>query len=298
VTLRFAAAGLLALAVSLGVLLPPVLARAAWPSRAPRAALVAWQAVGLGGGLAILGAGLTLAAASLSPHWIHGIGEIPGHLGKLGPLGWIGVVLTVLAGGWLIAVLVASTLRLTRSRRLHRDRLDLVADEATVRAESGRHLADVRLLEHDAAVAYCLPGLRPQIVLSRGTLEALPPAALTAVVLHESAHARGRHDLVIHPFRAWRETFPFLRPAATALGAVELLVEMLADDAARRQVGDAALLDALVRLAADHPDDADLTARVARLRRPEPPLPPTAVALVYAASLMLVIAPPLLLSFT
>jgi Zn-dependent protease with chaperone function len=295
VTLRLLAVALLALAVALAVLLPPLLARAAWPSRAPRAALVAWQAVGLGGGLAILGAGLTLAASSLSPHWVTGIAAIPGHLGALGPVGWIGVVLTVLAGGWLIAVLVASTLRLTRTRRRHRERLDLVANDTVVDAGS---LVGIRLLEHDAAVAYCLPGLRPQIVLSRGTLESLPPAELTAVVLHEQAHARGRHDLVIHPFRAWRETFSFLRPATQALGAVELLVEMLADDAARRGVTDAALRAALVRLAADHPDDADLNARIARLTRPAPPLPRLIVTLVYAASLVLVVAPPVILALT
>ncbi|HEY1486560.1 MAG TPA: M56 family metallopeptidase, partial [Micromonosporaceae bacterium] len=242
--------------------------------------------------------GLTLAAADLSPHWPTGIAGIPRRPGDLGPLGWFGVALTLITGGWLIAVLIASTRRVARSRRAHRSRLDLVADELVVREDSGRSLALVRLLEHDAAVAYCLPGLRPQIVLSRGTIDALRSDELAAVVRHEQAHARGQHDLVIHPFRAWRETFPFLPAAAQALGAVELLVEMLADDAARRRSGDGALLEALLRLAADHPDDHDLSVRIARLARPSPPLSHLTVGAVYLGAVILVAAPPALLALT
>ena len=47
--------GLIAVAVVLAGPVPLALARAAWPARSPRAALVLWQAVGLGGGLAKIG---------------------------------------------------------------------------------------------------------------------------------------------------------------------------------------------------------------------------------------------------
>lgn len=140
-------------------------------------------------------------------------------------------------------------MRLTLARRAHRQRLDLLAGELAVdellaagrgrpepvlagqRAASaglaaqvaGRVLtrggpADaaltrVRLLDHPLAAAYCLPGVRPLIVVSRGVIDALSRAELCAVVSHEKAHARGRHDLVIQPFRAWRQTFPFLAAA-------------------------------------------------------------------------------------
>ena len=298
--LRWDAAVLLGLAAALAVAVPPALASARWPRRAPRAALALWQAVGLSGGLAILGAGLTLAASDLSTHWLTGITALPRHWSQLGPLGWIGAALTVVAGGWLIAVLAASTRRVTRSRRVHRDRLDLVADDLLVRenGDTGGRLAMVRLLQHDATAAYCVPGLRPQIVLSRGTIDTLSTDELAAVVIHERAHARGRHDLVIHPFRAWRETFAFAPGAALALGAVELLVEMLADDAARRRRGDDALRGALRQLAAGHPDDRDLAARLARLDAPVRRLGRLTTTAIYVAAAALVIVPPLYLSLS
>ena len=51
--------------------------------------------------------------------------------------------------------------------------------------------------------------------------------------LAREGYARGHHDLVIQPFRAWRQTFPFLAAGRSALAAVELLVELAADNAAR-----------------------------------------------------------------
>ena len=71
---------LIAVAVVLAVPVPLALARAAWPARSPRAALVLWQAVGLGGGLAILGAGVTLAVSGLHRSWLGGLGVLPGRL--------------------------------------------------------------------------------------------------------------------------------------------------------------------------------------------------------------------------
>ena len=69
--------GLLGLAVILAGPAPAALARASWPGRSPRAALVLWQAVGLSGGLAILGAGLTLAVSGLHRSWLGGLGVLP-----------------------------------------------------------------------------------------------------------------------------------------------------------------------------------------------------------------------------
>ncbi len=291
--LRVEALALLGYAVVLAVLVPPVLAGSAWPARSPRAALVLWQATGWGGGLSILSAGLTLAAADLAPHWAAGIAALPTGWSRLGPLGWGGVTLTVVAGAWLIAVLVASTVRVIRVRRAHRERLDLLTDEMIIRLEVGAEVASVRLLDHAGPAAYCLPGLRPQIVLSSGTVRALSTPQLAAVVVHERAHARGQHDLVIHPFRAWRETFAFLASARTAQRSVELLVEMLADDAARLHCGSEPLIGALECLSED-----DMSPRVSRLRDPIPPLSRVRVMAVYATATVLVIAPPLLLALS
>ena len=90
------------------------------------------------------------------------------------------------------------------------------------------------VLDHPVPVAYCLPGLRSRLVLSAGVLDALEPAAVAAVLAHERAHLRERHDLVVLPFVAWGATAPFVRGMVCAQLAVAALVEMRADDVATR----------------------------------------------------------------
>jgi Zn-dependent protease with chaperone function len=107
----------------------------------------------------------------------------------------------------------------------------------------------LRILDHPVAVAYCVPGVRhARVVVSRGLLTTLGSHELRAVLAHEDAHVTGRHDLVIQPFVAWQQTFPFLRPAWEATSAVSLLVEMLADDAAARRTSGRTLARALAQL--------------------------------------------------
>lgn len=342
--LRAEAVGLIGMAVVLAGPLPAALARARWPSRAPRAALVLWQAVGLAG-LSVLGAGCTLVAGSLASSWLPGLAALPAHWPQLGVPGWIGVALTATVGLWLAAVTATSSMRIVLARRSHRQRLDAVAEVLDsgsayladayagqgrdVRApgldlvgssqpatggqspslvssvhllgQRGDDMTAVRFVDHPVAVAYCLPGLRPRIVVSSGALTALDAEELEAVVAHERVHARGRHDLVVQPFIAWHETFPFLPTAATALGAVELLVEMLADDGARRHCAPVHLQGALQRLAVEHLSvaprhgrrlGAQLAARTARLTVSPRPLPRSLRLLVYLSAVALVFLPP------
>ena len=124
-------------------------------------------------------------------------------------------------------MLVAVTVRTLRTRRRHRDLLDLLATPWP--AVPGAHV-----LDHPVPVAYCLPGLRSRLVLSAGVLDALEPAAVAAVLAHERAHLRERHDLVVLPFVAWGATAPFVRGMVCAQLAVAALVEMRADDVADR----------------------------------------------------------------
>jgi Zn-dependent protease with chaperone function len=308
-SLRLDALGLLVLAALLAGPVIDRLAGAAWPHRAPRAALVLWQAVGLAGGLSILGAGLTLAAADLSPHWLTGTGAVPSHPRRLSLLGWSGAALTALVGSWLVVVLAVSSGRAILARRQHRRGLDLVGEDVG-QDVTGRRAASwsggptVQLLTHPLPVAYCLPGLRPRIVLSSATLDLLTDAELDAVLAHETAHARGRHDLIVTPFIAWRDTFPFLRSARTALAAVEELVEMLADDCALRGHSAGALEGSLRRLdqvpgrldevPADEPR-RPVQRRLCRLQSPVRPAGPATPVLAYLGALVLVGLPPLVL---
>ena len=303
--LQAEAVGLACLTILLAGPVPEVLANAEWTGRSPRAALFLWQAVGLGGGLGILTAGLTLAAASVGKRWLPGLIDVASHWSQLGVSGWLGVAVTISVGIWLVGATAASTARVLRARREHRRRLDTIADAfqvgPPVMAPGG---LQVRLVDYPRAVAYCLPGLRPRVVLSSGALTALTTGEVDAVLAHEQAHVRGRHDLVVQPFVAWARTFPFLPPASRAAAAVAVLIEMLADDTALHRCRPEDLCNALRRLADERsaatgsagPDfGRQLAARADRLAVTTRTLARPATALIYAAATALIVVPPLIL---
>lgn len=309
VILHVAAVGLALITVLLAGPISAVLASAQWPARAPRAALVLWQAVGLGGGLGVLTSGLTLAAADLDRGWLAGVLAVPARWQELGVGGWFGIALTVGVGIYLITATVTSALRVLAARRAHRLRLVMLSHTLPQRpGTSTRHEAPIRLLDHPHAVAYGLPGFRPQVVLTRGALEALTDPELDAVLAHEQAHARGRHDLVVQPFVAWAQMFPFLPSARRAVVAVGSLVEMLADNAALEHCRREDLRAALGKLAGQHFDvtgqggDAlrqQLQTRMTRLSCDAPiSMTRARVSAVYAAAVLLVVVPPVLLMYS
>jgi Zn-dependent protease with chaperone function len=272
--------------------------------------------VGLAGGLSLLGAGLTLAVSGLGRGWAAGLAALPGQLPDVGAAGWAGLLLASATGLWLAAVTMTSAWRVAAARHAHRARLDLIAGswpgspgkDARARAGSARTRGPLagmlRLVDYPIPVAYCLPGLRPRIVVSRGAVAGLSPEALAAVLAHEQAHARGRHDVLIQPFIAWRQAFPFLPTARQALRSVELLAEMLADDAACRASSTAALRTALQHIGDEHLTDTpntraiahELAQRDARLAGPLSPLPLPAATAAYAAAAALLLLPPALLA--
>jgi len=126
------------------------------------------------------------------------------------------------------------------------------------------------------------------------------------VLAHERAHLRARHDLVLLPFTALLRAFHWSATAREANQQVALLVEMLADDRARRHRPARELAMALLRvgaagggrppagaLAAASGDAfaGELAARVTRLLRPQPGLPVIAIALLGLVAAFLVLAP-------
>ncbi len=225
-----AAAACAVVAVLLAWPVPEALCDADWTRRAPRAAIVLWQLVGLVGGLSAIGALVLLGFAPLGRGWT--------------AANLTALVLAALLFSWLIGVLAGSAVRIERDLRRQRAAVDLL----------GRAEADgVRVLDHPEPLAYCLPGPHPRIVITDGALAALPPDELAAVLAHERAHAVGRHELVIQPFVAWQSALPFLPPARKATAAVAELVEMLADDAAAQATSRLAVARALARVGAGRP---------------------------------------------
>jgi Zn-dependent protease with chaperone function len=224
------------------------LARARWTWHAPRVAILSWQALGLGFGLALIGLPLSIGLAPYGPPTAPALwrfltdlwqGQLPA---GIGPVQITATVVGVAVAAHLLWTTGASLWQALRTQRRHRQLLALVgrADPAAPGA---------LVLDHPHAAAYCLPGLRPTVVISAGTLALLRRPELAAVLEHERAHATERHDLVLLPFTALRRAFPIRRWLCRVAEAVALLVEMRADDRARRRHPDAWLAAALHRFA-------------------------------------------------
>ncbi|GIJ49451.1 hypothetical protein Val02_63370 [Virgisporangium aliadipatigenens] len=170
-----------------------------------------------------------------------------------------------------------------RGRRRHLRLLRLVA----------RRSADGSLVvDHPGRLVYCLPGRAGGVVISAGALAALSAAELSAVLAHERAHLRERHDLALLPFAALGR----LAPGAHA--AVATLVEMCADDQAVRRHGRRAVRAALRRIAGGIPPQMGLAAAStgipARLRRLDLPprvLPVWVRALLLMSAVLYAFAP-------
>lgn len=289
--MELTALGLLLLGVLLAEPVSRSLARAHWPARDPVGALLAWQAVGLAGGLALLGAGTVYGLAPLGPTLPAALWAVDGEsFSRLGPTHIAALIAAMLLALRLVGVLVLITVRTQRARRRHRDLLDVLGTPWP--AAPG-----ARVLDHPVPVAYCLPGLRSRLVLSVGVLDALEPAGVRAVLAHERAHLRERHDLVVLPFVAWGATAPFVRGMVCAQLAVAALIEMRADDVAAAGCRSHELVGALRTMGGAAPAAAlssfttALDRRLARITDPPPPLRFSVRVLVRLAALALVAAP-------
>src|SRR4051794_27712216 len=163
------------------------------------------------------------------------------HLGDAGLVTWLAGALGLAVLLRLLTVLLASTARTLRARHDNRVLVDLLASPNLL-------LRGASVVDHDVPLAYCLPGLRPRLVLSRGTLDLLCADELQAVVAHEQAHLAQRHDLVVLLFVALAATFPAVPAVSTAQAEVALLVELMADDHAARRHDRAELARALWKI--------------------------------------------------
>jgi len=265
-----------ALALALAWPVPVALSRAAWPSRAPAAALALWQAIALAGGLSMIGCLLAFGSAPA--------GSLPAAVGELAPHVFVGplpagfgvaqvAALTLAAAVALLLMLnlALTAVRAERERRRQHQLIDLLSDPLPGEPRT-------RVLAHPVPLAYCVPGIRTATVLTDGLIEALEHDELAAVIAHERTHLEQLHHLVRLAFRAWHSAIPWFPIANRAERSVVTLTEMLADDGARRTVGTDALRRALERVgdagesdsypessAGANPDAAMLVARLHRL---------------------------------
>ncbi|MEV4069710.1 M56 family metallopeptidase [Nonomuraea fuscirosea] len=276
---------------------------ARWTSRAPRLAIILWQSLGVSWGLATTGA---MLAYAVQPYEV---GALPGLIAfahgwaparAWDPLHVLALIAGLTALAVLIVVLLTAGVQALRARRRHRMLLTLISHD-----DPG--VPGVRVLAHPSAAAYCVPGLRSQVVVSEGALKLLSEDELAAVLAHEAAHVRERHDLVLLPFAALRRAMPWSKVVADAQAQVELLIEMAADDRARRYCSPRRLATALLRFgtagAMPTPNGMlgvqahNVMARVNRLVKPDPELSTSVRYGFIALSVSLVTSTPLLWLF-
>ncbi|WP_099039186.1 M56 family metallopeptidase [Mycobacterium neglectum] len=253
---------------------PAMLARATWPSRAPRAAIVLWQSIALAAVLSAFSAGIAIASRLFAPGADgRPTATIASEIDALGWPLWVLYLavfaLTLVIGARLAVAIVQVAIATRRRRAHHRMVVDLVGKSrkwAHSRAGDG-----LRILDVEEPLAYCLPGVRSRVVVSEGTLTTLADNEIAAILSHERAHLRARHDLVLEMFTAVHAAFPRFVRSASALDAVRLLIEMLADDAAVRAEGPTPLARALVACATGRTPAGALAAggptTVVRVRR-------------------------------
>jgi Zn-dependent protease with chaperone function len=240
------ALALILLALALAWPTPRLMARAHVFRRAPRAALFVWQSVTLSAILAALA-----ATPAIAPLVLFDGQTVAQH--------FMLIALAVVVSGTMLGRLLWAGHHIGRRMRVlrhrHREVVDIIALD---------HDADsrIRVLAHPAPTAYCLPGRESRVVVSRGVIEAMPPLAFQAVLLHEDAHLKARHDLLVEFFSVIHETVPAPLRSAAAMHEVRLLVEALADRAAARRVGTEATRQALVALAGSRAPEAAMAAGV------------------------------------
>nr|WP_238356730.1 M56 family metallopeptidase [Kribbella italica] len=267
-----------------------MLARSSWPYRIPRAAVALWQALSLAAVLAALGAGISLSYSTAGePGEPRFDPSSPRDLAAAAVLALTALVAIRLA---YAAGRVAVGTRARRKR--HRDLVDVLATPDGL-------IPGLRVLAEETPLAYCLPALRgARVVVSVGALDRLDDSELRAVLAHEQAHLRARHDLVLEAFTALHMAFPRWVRSDVALEQARTLVELLADDDARRRNGPLPLARALVALAGSPAPAAGMAItstaksatvlRVQRLADPEPRFPLLSAA-TYATAVALLVLP-------
>lgn len=302
---------LAALAMVLAWPVPVFLSRVTWTRRAPFAAMVLWQSIALAGGLSMIGAMLCWGLVPLGENLADGLaGLIRIFLGResldtLGLTHAFALSAAALLSVHLVFTLWLTYFRIQRQRRRHRDLLTLLSSPSADRP-------DTLVINHQAPVAYCLPGgSRSVTVLSDGLLALLSPDELRAVLLHEKTHLVQHHHLLLWAFAAWRSALPWLPTSKLAQESVSSLIEIMADDVALRSVDKATLVTAIALVAsgsAQLPADTLLgdnatqidtptttSARLGKLLAPAPDLAPTWQYLIWAGALLLLGIPTALL---
>lgn len=240
---------LLLFAIIVAAIAPRLLTGADWVKRSPRLGIAAWYATLASIGLAAVAAAVSWLApwqqrmdapVCLAWRWCQNAAT-----GQFGAAGRLAFYIIVGAAFAFVARMTLAAVRVGRAasarRRSHVQALDLTA---TVWPELGASVVD-----HPQPAAYVVAGHDRRIVITTGALAQLRPDELAAVLAHERAHARGRHDLILDGIRLLQRGFPNSRLLGCARSELARLVELRADDVAATEQPRLSLARALVAMA-------------------------------------------------
>ena len=228
----------------------PALVHAGWTTRAPRLAIAAWHLLCATTLIALMFAGLLL---SLSLPYVgttvasvvnlctttlqHVYAPPDRHTASIAAI--FTLFLLPLRMGYVGA-------RMTVQSRREGRRLQGLLEPI---ARSAPGCEGALVIPHREQYAFCFPGRRGRVIVTSALLEGLTRSQLRAVLAHERAHVRQRHHLALMAPKVLRTTFGMFLPLfKMAEGEVARLVELSADDAAKREVGAQALVGALQQM--------------------------------------------------
>lgn len=237
---------LAAYAVAVVLVVPRALPRCAWLHARPRWGMTAW----LSAIFAVLSSTLLLAVSVAFPvervdldlgHLLHACFTALGRGSETVTFVSVIVLGAVLsAAGVYLSAVVLRARNISQRRRRQRELLDLLDPE---RDASGAYV-----LDHEIPLAYCVPGRRGRVVFTSAARDLLSAEQLEAVIAHEQAHLRGRHNLLLLAAESGVRAFPWSNFFRTARQQIAGLIEMLADDWAAGRAGKRPLVAALVQL--------------------------------------------------
>ena len=247
---------------------PGLLAGGAWRIRRPQLALSAWI-VALAVAVTCLAVSVVVAATivaaaaagradptqnNAAPDGGIGIGSVAATLFVWGALA---------SAGGIVALLIARAEPIGVARNRSESAIAILAARAAYRTERiGNH--EVVFVDTDLALACSTADGR--ILISKSVEQSMSPLCVRAIVEHERAHVRLRHDFVMRVAQLNEAAFPFLSSARAFRRTVALLIELVADDEAARLVGPATVCNALTAMTAIEPDPG-LALRAERIAR-------------------------------
>lgn len=167
---------------------------------------------------------------------------------------FVDTVIAALVTAALVPVLLVLTWRAARVFRVTSRARRKLTRAVRLIGRPAPHLGSGTLIVDSVErAAYCLSGRgmigrSGTVVVTTATLSSLHRDELAAVIAHEQAHLTGRHHVLLGFLAAIRRAAPGVPLFGEAEREVARLLEMCADDAARRRHGGTSLVTALLAM--------------------------------------------------